>query len=188
MIGPVPADRSATSAEFAAAVVDARSGGHGGLAVLFRSFHPPLLRYLRAHDPGRADDIAGETWLAVAAQIKAFDGDRSAFAAWLFTIARNRLADVRRTGARRRTDPVAEVPERVVDSAIEDVVADRLEAQAAVDVVVSHLSRDQAEVVLLRTLGGLSAVEVARIMDRHEGWVRVTYHRAIKRLQERVSR
>lgn len=181
-------DRSAASAEFAAALVDARSGGHGGLSVLFRGFQPLLLRYLRAREPGRAEDIAGETWLAVAAQITAFDGDRSAFAAWLFTIARNRLADLRRTGARRRTDPVAEVPERVAGAAIDDVVVDRLEAQAAVDVVVSELSRDQAEVVLLRTLGGLSAAEVARIMGRDQGWVRVTYHRAIQRLQERGCR
>jgi RNA polymerase sigma-70 factor, ECF subfamily len=184
----VNADRSAGSAEFAAALVDARSGGHAGLSVLFRSFHPPLLRYLRAHEPGRAEDIAGETWLAVAAQIKGFDGDRSAFAGWLFTIARNRLADLRRTGARRRTDPVAEVREGVAGSSTEDVVVGRLEVQAAVDLVVGQLSPDQAEVVLLRTLGGLSAAEVGRIMGRDEGWVRVTHHRAVRRLREIVLR
>ena len=55
--------------------------------MLFREFHPRLLRYLRAREARHADDIAGETWVAVASRIDAFEGDAGAFAGWLFTIA-----------------------------------------------------------------------------------------------------
>ena len=41
---------------------------------------------------------------------------------------------------------------------------------------------DQAEVVLLRVIGGLSVEQVAEIMDRRPGSVRVLQHRALKRL------
>ena len=157
-----------------------------GLSSLFRAFHPRVLRYLRAREPDRADDIAGETWVAVAAQIGAFDGGVGPFTAWLFTIARQRLADDRRTRSRRQTNPVAEVPDdRAVRSGEES--GTRLTgAQQAVDFIVRHLTRDQADVVLLRVLGDLSAREVAAVLGRDENWVRVTHHRAIARLKDQA--
>jgi DNA-directed RNA polymerase specialized sigma24 family protein len=41
--------------------------------------------------------------------------------------------------------------------------------------------------VLLRVLGGFDVAEVARIMDRSPGNVRVLCHRALKRLAVRMS-
>jgi len=102
-------------------------------------YHHRLLRYLRAAEPRLADDLAGEVWVAVATRVAAFDGDRVAFAAWLFTIARNRIADARRRGARRRTDPVADVPDRRAVH-IEDGAIDRLDAQEASGDIVAVLS------------------------------------------------
>ena len=171
---------------FASDLADAQRGGERGLTALFRTFHPRLLRYLRSREPTRADDVAGETWVAVAAQIRSFEGDIGGFSAWIFTIARQRLADARRSAARRRTDPVDEVPAASVGRSTEDVGLDELDAQAAVDFIARNLTADQAEVVLLRTLGALNAAQVAAIVGRDEGWVRVTHHRALKRLRERL--
>jgi RNA polymerase sigma-70 factor (ECF subfamily) len=179
-------DRSVAPDGFDRAVDDARHGGQDGLATLFRAYHPQLLRYLRAHEPRRADDLAGETWLAVAGRITDFDGNHQAFAAWLFTIARLRLVDLRRTGARRRTDPVSRLPDDRLGRSAEDQGIDALSAQDAVDLVVRVLSDDQAEVVLLRTLAGLSAREVGGLMGRDETWVRVTHHRAMRRLHQQL--
>jgi RNA polymerase sigma-70 factor, ECF subfamily len=49
------------------------------------------------------------------------------------------------------------------------------------------LPRDQAEVVLLRVLGDLDADQVAEIMGRSANWVRVTQHRALRRLADRLG-
>jgi RNA polymerase sigma-70 factor (ECF subfamily) len=171
---------------FASDLADAQRGGERGLTALFRTFHPRLLRYLRAREPTRADDLAGETWLAVAAQIRSFEGDVGAFSAWIFTIARQRLADARRSAARRRTDPVDDVPVPPAGESTEQAGLDQLDAQAAVDFIARNLTPEQADVVLLRTLGDLNAAEVAAILGRDEGWVRVTHHRALKRLRERL--
>lgn len=167
---------------FGAALESARRGEADGLTVLFRELHPRVLRYLRSRDRSLADDVAGEVWMAVAQRIGAFEGDHTAFSAWIFTIARQRLADHHRTRARRRTDPVAAVPDSRFASSGEDQVVARLSAQDAVDEVVRRLNRDQAEVVLLRTLGGLSPGDVATVVGRPESWVRVTHHRAMRRL------
>jgi len=141
---------------------------------------------LRAAEPRLADDLAGEIWMAVATRVAAFDGDRVAFAAWLFTIARNRIADARRRAVRRRTDPVADVLDRRVVG-IDDGAIDRLDAQEAIGVIVAVLSPVQADVVLLRTLGGLSNSAIAGILGHDESWVRVTYHRALIRLREHLG-
>jgi RNA polymerase sigma-70 factor (ECF subfamily) len=170
---------------FADALAAARRGESSALSILYREFQPPVLRYLRAREPQLADDLASETWVVVAQKIMAFDGDRSAFAAWLFTIARYRLADYRRTTSRRRTQTVAKVLESTRDGLTEQVVLDQLSTQEAVCVIARVLSKDQAEVIMLRVLGDLSIAQVAQVMGRDVIWVGVTQHRALKRLASR---
>jgi len=164
----------------------ARSGNGDGLADLFEFFHPRLLRYLRVREPSRADDIAADTWISVASGIATFRGDVGNFSAWLFTIGRRRLADHRRTAVRRGTAPEPLPDDGRLTESTEDDALDRMGGQVAVDFIVSTLSRDQAEVVLLRVLAGLGPAEVALAMERDEGWVRVNYHRAIGRLRDRL--
>jgi len=164
----------------------ARAGSQDGLAVLFEFFHPRLLRYLNVRERGRADDIAADTWISVAAGMASFNGDLGNFSAWLFTITRRRLADHRRTAARRPTFSEPPTEDSGLTASCEDHALDEMGAQAAVDFIVAALSRDQAEVVLLRVLGGLGPAEVAQAMERDEGWVRVNYHRAIGRLRDRL--
>ena len=47
---------------------------------------------------------------------------------------------------------------------------------------IASLPPDQAEVVLLRVVGGLDVEEVAAIVGKKAGAVRVLQHRALKRL------
>jgi RNA polymerase sigma-70 factor (ECF subfamily) len=62
------------------------------------------------------------------------------------------------------------------------VVVDRIRAQHAVQLILTGLSPDQADAVLLRVVAGLDVAEVARIMDRSPGAVRLLCHRALRRL------
>jgi RNA polymerase sigma-70 factor (ECF subfamily) len=164
----------------------AQRGEAAGLSALFRTYQPRLLRYLRAREPRLADDLASETWLAVAQRLGTFEGNTSEFAAWLFTIARLRMVDARRTATRRRTDPTADIDDTTTAST-EQVAIDKLSAQDAVNLITSALTDDQAEVILLRTLGDLSVDQVAELLGHDAGWVRVTQHRATRRLAERYS-
>src|SRR6476659_8518007 len=59
---------------------------------------PALLRYLRLIT-AEPEDVAGETWIHVVTGLRRFRGGEQDFRAWLFTIARNRAADARRSGA-----------------------------------------------------------------------------------------
>lgn len=125
----------------------------------------------------------------MAERIGSFDGGEGQFRAWVFVIARRRLADHRRRGARRRTAPVeSEILEAVADP--EDpaeLVVERLSAQEAITNLVAALPSDQAEALMLRVVGGLSVDETAEVMGKRPGTVRVLQHRALRRLARELG-
>ena len=167
----------------------ARAGDDDAVAVLFRDVHPRLVRFLRAREPAAADDLAGEVWMAVATGLGRFVGDATAFRAWVFSIARRRMADHRRRGVRRNTHPV---DHGIFDAAASGddparLVVGQLSALEAARLVVAVLPADQAEVILLRVLADLDVGEVAEVMGRTANWVRVTQHRGLRRLADRLG-
>jgi RNA polymerase sigma-70 factor (ECF subfamily) len=61
----------------------------------------------------------------------------------------------------------------------------RLVAARAVEMLVRDLPSDQAEIVLLRVLGDLSVGQVAAILGKSAGAVRVAQHRGLRRLSRK---
>jgi len=175
-----------TGCDFHDALTAARGGDDRALAALWRELQPALLRYLRAVEPGAAEDIASDTWLEVTRRLDRFSGTERDFRGWLFTIARHRLIDARRRAARHRTAPVAWIPERPGrDDPAADVLAG-LSTQASLR-LVSELPPEQAEAVLLRVMAGLDTERVARIMGKQPGNVRVLSHRGLRNLARRLT-
>ena len=170
-------------------VAGARSGDPRAVEELFNELQPRLLRFLRSQENRFADDLAAEVWLGVAAGIARFDGEWADFRAWVFAIARRRLADHRRTAVRRRTDivDVGSFEHHHAADAPEDEALDKMSGQQAALLITSVLSGDQAEVLLLRVLADLDVEQVASIMQRSPNWVRVTQHRAVRTLAKRLG-
>ena len=137
----------------------------------------------------RADDIAGEVWEAIARGIGTFEGDEAGFRAWAFTIARRRVIDHQRRSTRRKTDSTddAYFADLAAPVAVDMEAIDRMSAREAIALVTSLLPEEQAEVVLLRVVAGLDTALVSEILGRSETWVRVTQHRALRRLADRVG-
>jgi RNA polymerase sigma-70 factor, ECF subfamily len=71
-----------------------------------------------------------------------------------------------------------------------DAAEAALEAVSARAVValIATLPREQAEIIMLRVVAGLEATEVARIVGKSPGAVRVAAHRGLRRLAELVER
>ena len=102
-------------------------------------------------------------------------------AAWFFTIARRRAID---SGRRRRRRPQVVGLEGVdaphpVD--MSEVVAGDAAVEAAIT-LLRQLRPDQAEVVALRVIGGLTVPETAAVVGRSDTAVRVLCHRGLRTL------
>lgn len=192
-----PTTRHSLGDQFPGILTAAQDGGEWAVAVLYRWLHPAVIGYLRARAGDDAEDLASETWLAVARALPTFSGDEGAFRSWVFTIAHRRLVDHHRATARRpRTrsltpaegdghDGPVELPGE--DDPAGDVVA-AIAGEEAVRRIVALLPADQAEIVLLRVVAGLPVEEVAAATGRKAGTVRVLQHRALRRLADRLAR
>jgi RNA polymerase sigma-70 factor (ECF subfamily) len=170
--------------DFASVLACAQDGDEAAFARLWRDLNPSLLRYLSlGGDP--ADDIASDTWATVVKGLRRFRGDESAWRAWVFITARRRAIDAGRRRARAFERDVAwrqwQVETIGTDPA--DSVVERLDTEAALR-LVGQLSPLQAEVIVLRVVTGLPVDEVARVVGRSPGAVRVAAHRGLRRLEQ----
>jgi RNA polymerase sigma-70 factor (ECF subfamily) len=180
--------RPVIGAAFSITLASAQGGDEIAFACLFRDVQPVLLRYLRVITPD-AEDVAGDTWLQVVKSLPGFRGGEEAFRAWLFTIARHRAVDAGRSRSRRPDVPMA-ATETLEQRAAPDAADEALEAIStrwAVELIRS-LPREHAEIIMLRVVAGLEAADVARIVGKTPGAVRVTAHRALRRLAELAER
>jgi RNA polymerase sigma-70 factor, ECF subfamily len=170
--------------DFASVLARAQQGDEEAFARLWRDLNPALLRYLSVSGEP-AEDVASDTWATVVKGLRRFTGDESGWRAWVFITARRRAVDAGRRRARRgemerswSSFPVESAPP---DPA--DVVAASEDTDAALR-LLGQLSPLQAEVIALRVLTGLSTEEVAKIVGRSTGAVRVAAHRGLRRLEE----
>ena len=167
-----------------AALQAARSGDDAAMAVVFRSLHPALLQYVRVRAPyAAAEDLVAETWLAAAEKFGTFSGGVADFRSWIFTIAHRRVIDHYRRGGRR---PHPFTLEQAPDPATPDVadsVVSGLTSRQAIDRLVAGLPPEQAEVLVLRVVAELGVEQVATIMGKKPGAIRVLQHRALRRLR-----
>jgi RNA polymerase sigma-70 factor, ECF subfamily len=179
----------ALNPSFAADLSAARSGDSDAFGRLWRATHPGLIRYLRVVAGDLADDVESEAWLKAIRSLDTFRGDEAGFRAWMVTIARNHLREVQRRASRSRELLVEGPVERlgVAERDVADIVLDQLNTQQALRLVAS-LPADQAEMVALRVLVGLEVGEVATIVGRSTGAVRVSVHRGLRKLADRLDR
>jgi RNA polymerase sigma-70 factor (ECF subfamily) len=180
--------------EFGALIEAARQGDPAAISTIWRVEQPRLLRVLRAEVGDAAEDVASQTWLELIGALRRFEGDERGFRALLFTIARRRVADHRRTTRRKPATPTSPVDLQELRANVDvrvshgaDVLS-RLGSEEAVAALVELVTPEQAEVVLLRVVAGLSVSEVATLVGRSEGAVRVQQHRALRRLADALGK
>ena len=173
-------------AEFETVLAGARNGDEAAFARLWRDLNPPLLRYLSLGGD-TADEVAAETWLTVVRGLDTFTGDELGWRAWVFTTARRRTVDAARRRGREAglSRKAASGWVATVRDCADDVV-DTLSTQEAV-ALVRRLPPLQAEVVLLRVVAGLPVSEVADVLGRTPGAVRVAAHRGLRALADLVA-
>ncbi|MCL5077524.1 MAG: sigma-70 family RNA polymerase sigma factor [Actinobacteria bacterium] len=180
--------------ELEVAIESAKQGNDQGIVTLFRSFNPQLLRFLKNQAPNQYEDIASETWLAIAKGIANFNGNPHDFRSWMFSIARRKLVDHYRTAGKSkiafenlRTRFSQEQSLNEADSSSEAAISN-LSAESAIEELVNQLPPHHAEVLLLRILGELSVEEVAKIVEKSPEAVRVIQYRALNSLSKKFKR
>lgn len=158
-------------------VEEAVGGSDSAFTLLWRHFQPRMVRYLATftNDP---EDLCSEVWIKVATSIKSFQGDSKAFKGWIYTIARNSATDLARK--KKREGITSELDER-------DWTSDNSTMVEVMD-LIKRLPQEYAEIILLRIVADLEVNDVAEIVGKTPGNVRVLTHRGLKQLNEMIGR
>lgn len=170
------------SASFLAEVRSGNPGREKAFARLFRGTYVQLSAYVRRHfpDPGQAEDILQEAYLAVHRGLPRFEG-RSKLSTWIFTLAHHKICD--RLSEKYREAEFPKVhPDSLEGIASEDLMPDHALMQAElvemVQTAAARLVRKYRDVHYLRDYEGLSGEETSRVLGISETLVRVRLHRA----------
>ena len=163
---------------FETVLAAAKMGLEWPVAALCREFHPKVLRYLRAHLPDRAEELASETWSDIASALPTFEGNETSFRRWVFAAARRRLLEARKKSGSARSTLKSEQDD--------DVSVERRAVDAAL-ARISTLAPQQADVLLLRALGDLDVAEVAEIRGDPLDLAHVTEVEGLKRLRDEAD-
>ena len=144
-----------------------------------RLYHYCYHRTNNVHD---AEDLTAQIFLAV---LEAFPNYRrdGHFAAWLFTIARNKIADFY-----RRT-PNVPLEESMVPPLNSDLAGETEISQQKRILLraIRELSEDEQELIRLRYVAELSFAEIAKALHKSEGATKKMLYRLLTRLKSQME-
>lgn len=144
--------------------------------------------YFKVGTPEEAQDLTSQTFLkiwqyALEGKVKASES----FQALLYTTARHNVIDYYRSAKRTDVSVAAEQAEQIVDerqnpSRAVDTALDR----AHIERHLAGIKSEYQEVIVLHYLNDVSIKEIATVLGKKAGTVRVTLHRALKALKENM--
>ena len=142
----------------------------------YEQLAPAVRGYFRGRGAGDPNDLTGDVFVSVTRGLGSFHGDADALRRWVFTIAHHRMVDEYRRSQHDQHVWMAETP----DTPHADVIAGDDDLTRA----LVMLSDDQREVVVLRFIADLAVKDVARIVGKRQGAVKMLQARGLERLHE----
>jgi RNA polymerase sigma-70 factor, ECF subfamily len=165
-------------------VVLAKEKDKEAFGELYDIFAARIYRFISIKVKARehAEDILQETFLKAWRYLPRFNPDQYHFGAWLYTISRNLVNDYYRHMYRH---PRTENIDDYIDLSSPPTIAETADLNLAMDkvnLVLPQLNDSYRQVLELRFIQEMSIEETAQIMGKTSLSVRVTQHRAIKKL------
>jgi len=172
-----PADDSAERLQIEAAQRDPRR-----FAALYEQHFERVFAFVirRVRDHDTAEDLTAEVFHHALANLPRFEWRGVPFAAWLFRIASNAIADRWKRSARERTalPPPDEAPAPDLEE---------IEHRARLFRMVDRLPEQQRRVIVMRFAEQKPIREIAQQLGRSEGAVKQLQLRGLQNLRARLS-
>lgn len=129
-----------------------------------------------------AEDLTSQTFFKALNKINTFKVNDN-FSAWIYRIARNLVIDHYRT--KKNDNNIDDMWDLSAQEDLE-LDTDNKHKILAVKEYLQELKKEQREIVIMRVWEGLSYQEIAEIIGKSEGSVKMTFVRTIKKLREEM--
>jgi len=139
--------------------------------------------YSRIGNLQEAEDITAQTFLAAFTTLDRFRNN-APFAAWLFSIARNKVMD-----HFRHQKVLIPVVEENQESEDQDLLENTIHSEQVNNLsnLIQKLNDDDRELLRLRFMADMSFPEIAHLLQRNEGTVKKAIYRLLDRLHNQVE-
>jgi RNA polymerase sigma-70 factor, ECF subfamily len=138
--------------------------------------------YFKTLNKELAEDLTSQVFLKVLKNIKHFKSDN--FAAWLYTITRYTIIDYYRSN--KDTKNIDDCWDLADPVNLTDSVNDNLQLEK-IRQAMKFLSASDRELLIMRLWLDLPFKEIANILNKKEGTVKVSFGRVINRLRQNVT-
>ncbi len=181
---PARAGRSGPDLEEERLLVESAKEDPAAFARLYDRYVDAIHAYVY-HQTGsweRAEDVTATTFMRAYSEIGKFEWRGVPYSAWLYRVASNQIMrDHRRPGWIELPEGLADPGEGPEDAAL------RSDQAAKIQAAVRQLPRAQRQAITLRFGSGLRNAEVAQVMRKSEGAVKLLIFRAMQGLERRLG-
>ena len=184
--GALPVQATRTMADLLQRV--AANGDVEAFRMLFESYAPRVKSYMMRQGAGAdaAEELAQETLLAVWRKAALYSEDKGSATTWIFTIARNLRIDRLRREVVWQPLPDDHEEQSSGDPAPDEVLSEQ-ERRERVRAVLAELPAEQAEVVNLAFLEGLSHSEISQKLGLPLGTVKSRMRLAYQKIRDALE-
>ncbi|HEV8601610.1 MAG TPA: RNA polymerase sigma factor [Patescibacteria group bacterium] len=165
-------------------LLKAQSGDRESFGLIYGLYSQKIYKFIYfriGHHKEMAEDLLSDTFVKAWLKIEQINSPK-ALSSWLYQVAKNNIIDYYRL---KKTTVNLEEVEDTLEDAVNPVDEANLGVeQKKILELIEQLSSEQAQVIRYKFFEDLTNPEIAHIMNKNEGAVRVIQHRAILKLKE----
>jgi RNA polymerase sigma-70 factor (ECF subfamily) len=140
--------------------------------------------YYRTGNIHDAEDLTARVFHRALYHIQSYTDRGLPFAAWLYRIAHNLIANWHRDRSRHQEIPLDDAPTLHYKGDAPEVALMQGQDRAALLKLIRHLPAERQHLLILKFVEQMSNSEIGLTMGRSEGAVKSLYHRTLLALRE----
>lgn len=166
-------------------IENAKNGKRSAFGILYDYYQPKIYRfiYLKVNKKEDAEDLTHQVFLSAWTKIKEYEERGFPFSSWLYKIARNEVIDFYRQ--RKEQVSIDDIEPMLISSSNDS--ANKIDLKIQIEKTkkaIQKLKQDYQDIIIMRFVDDLSVKEVAKVLQKSEGAVKIMQHRAIKALRK----
>jgi RNA polymerase sigma-70 factor (ECF subfamily) len=177
--------KTLTSDDLDQLVVKMKKGDRKATAALYDDLAPKLYGFIYARTSSRdnAQDLSQEIFVKLIEHIKSFDPKKGKFTVWFWRMARNTLIDHYR---QKKPMPFSQFDDSEVENmAIGEIPdTDNVMAHRKLKELIETFTPEEKDLFELRFVAEMPYKDIAKMLDKSEGTLRVSALRLKEKIQK----
>jgi len=164
-------------------------GEASAFGLLYDKYQPQIYRfiYFKVGHREEAEDLTHQVFLKSWQNINDYNFLGFPFSSWLYSVARHQIIDYYRTKkVNIAIEEISELKTENLDPDISDIIDKNFDIER-IKKSIGQLKDEQQDVIILRFIEDFSLQEIASILSKTEGAVKLLQHRAINNLKKALN-